>query len=316
MEDKLKEIVNETVISPYSDDDIALLNSACQEVINSDDFGIDNIAENMICYLKETLNKELCDEIDSYMKDNNKSLFLKKSTQKVLSVFVNYLAINNKEIDETNKVLYSLAIMNTLLLAHGRFNYVTNVNLIAPLISAPIDFLKSKKFDSDDEYSIDLLGDIIKGPVEKSINSNILKHMAKDALYYNIEQKLSNVSLISEKDKFLTGAIIAILLVDLQPWPNINFPLTNILCEFKRARKKISINDIIKKFSDTNLFDAYIKDEKNEKDLNGSSILLRCLTGDRDSLDLCKDIKLDASEFFIYLYYELILEKALYDGRP
>lgn len=315
MEDKLKEIVNETVISPYSDDNMTLLESACLGIINNDDFGIENIAKNTICYLIGTHNEELCDEIDSYMKDNSKSLLLKKSTQKVLPVFINYLAINNKEIDETNKVLYSLAIMNSLLLVHGRFDCVKNVDLIAPFISDPIDYINSQNIKSDDTYSIEFLAKKIKDPVEEKINANVFKTMAKDALYYNIEQKISEESLNSEQDKFLKAGIIVKFLVDSQPWPNINYPLTKILFKFKRVHKKILIKDIIQKFLNSKIFDEYKKDGEKENDLNESSILLRCITGDSECLDLCKNIRLDASEFFIYLYFELILEKALNDGR-
>jgi len=316
MGDKLKEIVNETIISPYCNEDIDVLNNACQEVVKGGNFDTDYIAKNLICHLQGVANNDLNHEIENYIETNKSTLLLKPSTFRVLPAFVNYMAINSNDIDKEKKALFSLAIMNTLLLMHGHFDSIRNIDLITPLINKIFPYLEENIIKTDSNSTLGVILNIMnKQNFNLTNHSEELKLLAQDALYYYIEQKLNDESIALEKDKFVMAAKIAKLLVDVQLWPNINFPLKQILDRLKISTNKLPFCDIIQKILDSNVFNEYKKEDDKEKTLSVSSIILRCLTGDSQCIELCKNLELNASEFFIYLYYELILERALDNGR-
>ena len=309
----LGEIINECgLVCPYDDRIINQLDKMCTSFVNEremDELEFSNLVE---CYL----NNSFSSDIKSFIEDNADEYELNLSgfpncVWHALTFYVMCIAILRNE-DEEQKAIFSCSLQNHLLLCLGRWNTLNFQSQLVRLYSNICDYLDEYSPEDNDNYK-DLVTEIFNGTITSlEVEGETLEQLETMGMYawfYQLEHFWENYKSLKVKNSFLKALYFLNYWCKSNPCIYIHFDLKKMLelAGVSDSKAKKSLREIITGLTETEKSLFYSPKSK-------SSIIIKMIKEltiiDKDFID----VKLSPSEFFVYLYYEVLLELKLMEN--
>lgn len=318
MEITLNTLLNTCLIVPYDNETIDRLTNICNIYISRHD-NTDDLSHLSICLFSKKWNEEFHKELESiYLESYGTEIKLPKCTLKAFATYIINGILDNHEDDG----IYALSVMNCMMLLNGHLNdtpypdvFMTHMNTFqnyfkenCELDEENIEEIFSTVFPSFKEGN-DELEDIFTEDLTK-VDSN-LRSLLRDAWYY---RTLQNVHKERKQAKETTNPYNWVFhtiyhVIENMPWlfinNNVRHLITEITSDTKEEHEFLLVKEIIELIDiDTG---NIILDFPHQ-----SSIILRLLKHDSalEGVNFNKTT-LSIKQFAAYLYFELLLEKAM-----
>lgn len=317
MEITLNTLLNTCIIVPYDNDTIDRLTKICNIYIDRHD-NVDDLSNLTICLFSKKWSEEFHIELESiYLELYGTEIKLPKCTLKAFATYIINGILDNHEDDGT----YALSVMNCMILLNGHLNdtpypdvFMTHMNTFqnyfkenCELDEENVEEIFSTVFPSFKEGH-DELEDISTEDLTEVDSS--LRSLLRDAWYHRTLQYVHK----EKKQAKETGNPYSWVfhtiyhIIENMPWLFINNNVRHLIMEVTSDTKEeesLLVKEIIELIDiDT---DNIILDSPHQ-----SSIILRLLKHDSalEGVNLNKTT-LSIKQFATYLYFELLLEKAM-----
>lgn len=224
-----------------------------------------------------------------------------------LSLFSVYLTVL-EEGDELKQHLYATMFMNAMILAKGRWNELSNEEVIREIYKFHITKYLIKHDTTGEELTTSIISNIAKFRTyysEFGFEENDLKDLqiiAKDAAYYRCEKLLKKQELLNIIDPFTRMYHFIAKLIDSYQYLYYNYDIEVYITQSVNGENRIKmLSNILKEI------------KPSARDFNtNTSVLLRLI--DKKEVkksDFLLQRKLNVMEFGLYLYYELLVERMI-----
>lgn len=306
----LDEIINECgLVCPYDDSIINQLDDMCTGFVNQKEIDEPFFSDLVECYL----NNSYCSDIKFFIEENAEDYSLELSefpncVWHALTFYVICIAIlrnNNEDL----KAIFSCSLQNQLLLCLGHWNTLKFQSILVELYSDIRDYLDEYSPEDNDNLK-GFMSDIFNGnttslEVEGEIQAQ-LKMMGKCTWFYKLEHFWENREFQGIKNPFLKVLYFLGYWYEQNPCIYIHFDLKKMLelVGVSSSKAKKSLREIIEGLS---VNGSTLFDDPRSK----SSIIIKMITETSPINKEFIDVKLSPSEFFVYLYYEVLLELKL-----
>lgn len=306
MKKKLAEILEGAVAIPYSDELLSQLITICRSYsednlfIKVDDCSLSfitgNVADDFSDYVADALSKN-----DSEL-TNLPVIVLTR-----LSLFSVYLTVIEED-DELKQHLYATMFMNAMILAKGRWDSLSNEEVIKDIYNFHIAKYLAKHDTTGDVINSSIIDIIAKDPTyfnENEFNDSELsdlKILAKDAAFYRCEKMLRNQKISNIPDPFVRVYNFITELVDSYQYLYYDYEIVAYITKSINGEQKNKMLSNILKDLDT-----------TKKAINtDTSVILRLLRDKEvEGSDFLLQRKLSVKEFGLYLYFELLVERMI-----
>lgn len=308
----LNEIIAECgLVCPYDDELVSHLDKACTSYFEANELDESQFSEWVICYMKGTFSSDIRDFVEDYLQNLDlDEILLPDCVWSALTFYFIYRAIVNNDSEE-QKAIFSCSLQNLLLTCKGRWDTLNFQNQLVDLYGEFNRYLEKNEVGTDD-VSMDFVSSIFDGSLdtldlEEEDDDRInLEAIGKCAWSYKIEHYWDSSNHKEEKNPFLR------ILYFLDYWyknvPSIYIKtdvmqLMDIAKVTKYTSKK-SLSEVISSLAKTGnvLF---------ESPISKSSLIVQMAHECKTKPEGFVAEKLSCQEFFVYLYFELLLELKL-----
>lgn len=319
--DKLKKFLEGSVVIPYSEELLGLIDEACHSFIpegeNEKYETIELMAE---CFFwgkeADDFQRALNDSVSTGSGTN----LLPKVVVQRLAAYECYIMIMEDEDDRISAVMATI-FMNYILSVKRSIKSVVCGDMLLEIYDKHISKYIKKNDCVSDMGDMDLIkgiaeaADSVKYITEVALPENdempvkdSLKGLAKAATYYVYDRLLSDSSVREIQDPFVKVFLATSSMMQKMTYCYYDYPFyTKImnLLDNEESKQRKSISKIIESL-------RLSKDIRIYNPLSGSSLILRLLYGDKiPSKDMLYATQINVKEFCVYLYYELLIENIL-----
>lgn len=293
------------LIVPYSEDYILLLEEGCRNFID-EKLDFDVFADLAMSYTKNSCPDLLKSHIRELIDENEE---LPPCVWNTLVFYVVYLAIIDND-DEKEKAIYSCMLQNILIRCKGHWEELRFPSYLIRLYGF-IDMYLQDNIVGDGDFPHDFLGRIFSdiSSLTTSLNTveeqRKLKIIGKYAWKHRLEEWIKNGE-SQHQNPYLKAMEFLQYLFENRPDVFIHDGVFKLIKESKclQNKKKETLGKIIE-----TIRNAEIINEETERPK--SSVLLRLLSGENVTEDTFLQEKFSPKEFFVCVYYELLLESIL-----
>lgn len=310
MKEALKDMLKGTLIVPYDDSVMQELVEVCNSYVVEDDFSIEDFEGLVQALLSNKQTGSLCETLKIRYKDKTgNEIKLPKCTWIPLTAFMLLVSIENSELNDELKAIYSAILMNYMILQKGIFANVPFKKYIIQLYGHFDKHMEEKneisKSDEDDLLKKILTDeDFIEN---ESITNNDLQCIANDAAKYQMTQLMKSDELANIDNLFNRTYNGLLIFFEKLPWLYLDFTIQDII-QALLPQKNNSTKKLKNILDDIRNMDNFTVPQY----ASNSSILLRLLDNDPEIEETSViEQKFTPKEFCVYLYYELMLEKKL-----
>lgn len=298
----LREMSQDILVIPFSEDVAETLDRFCGN--QADGMDRTRFEELTMSFLTRENDEELTEEFDTFCKEEGLTNNL--SQEAVIPVLAEYIVLSAIEsVEARESSLFSLLLKNALILAAKGDGFVAYPKAIAETFDIYYDYLMDErtfgKEDENHEVTRSLLNADDETLTDKlnDADGKVLKAIVYDSATYRYKEMVESITIDTANLPQSIYDTTKKLLVDT-PWQYIDREpaetITKILGEASDAELKLS--DVIESLNVEDEYDELLK----------TSILLRLIQGDDEDISLSGDVIFKASEFAMYLYYEMLAE--------
>lgn len=293
------------LIVPYSKDYILLLEEGCRNFIDEKlDYGV--FTDLALSYTKNTCPELLKSHIQGLLEETKE---LPPCVWNTLAFYIIYLAINDNE-DEKEKAIYSCILQNILVRCKGHWEESRFPYYLLRLYGFMDVYLQDNEVGGGD-FPLDFLetmfSDIntLKTTLNAEEGQRKLKVIGKYAWKHRLEEWIKNER-FQHQNPYLKAMEILQYLFDNRPNVFIHDGVFELIKEskFLKSQKKETLDKILE-----TIRDAEIINEETER--LKSSVILRLISEEHITDDTFLQEKFTPKEFFVCVYYELLLESIL-----
>lgn len=293
------------LIVPYSNDYILLLEEGCRNFID-EKLDFDVFADLAMSYTKNSCPDLLKSHIRELVDENEE---LPPCVWNTLVFYVVYLAIIDND-DEKEKAIYSCMLQNIIIRCKGHWVELRFPSYLIRLYGF-MDMYLQDNIVGDGDFPHDFLGRIFSDIASLTTSLNAeeeqrkLKIIGKYAWKHRLEEMIGNGE-IQYQDPYLKAIVFLQYLFENRPSVFIHDGVFELIREskFLKSKKEETLGRIIEIIRD-----AEIGSEESE--WSKSSVMLRLLSGEHVMEDAFLQEKFSPKEFFVCVYYELLLESIL-----
>lgn len=298
----LKEMSQDVLVIPFSDELAESLDSFCCK--QAEGMTMERFGELTISFLNRENDDELEEAFESFCKEEGVDDNLSKTA--IMPVLAEHIVLKSVEGAESSEecALYSLMLKNALILAVKGNGFVAYPEAISETFSTYYDFIMDERtFGKEDEENA-VTRSLLDSEVEtltvkiKEADGEVLKAIAYDAALYRYEQMVAGIKIDSDN---LVQSIYGMVgkLVSEAPWKYIDCDPAETIKKIlgEAANIEVKLGDVI-----------FLSEKKEEDDLMTTSILMRLIGGDDSDIELLRDVRFEAAELAVYLYYEMLAE--------
>lgn len=293
------------LIVPYSEDYILLLDIGCRNFID-EKLDFDIFAKLAFNYTKNSCPNLLKKHIQGLIDGNEE---VPPCVWNTLVFYIMYVAINDGE-DEKEKAIYSCMLQNILVLCKGHWEELKFPSYLIKLYDFVDVYLQDNEVGSGNfpkDFLEIMFGDInsLKTTLNTEEGQKKLKVIGKYAWKNRLEEFIKNGE-IQDQNPYLKTMKFLQFLFKNRPDAFIHDGVFELIREskFLKSKKKETLGRILETIKD-----AEISSEKTE--WSQSSVILRLLYGEHVTEDIFLQEKFSPKEFFVCVYYELLLESIL-----
>ena len=293
------------LIVPYSKDYILLLEEGCRNFVDEKlDYGI--FTDLALSYTKNTCPDLFKNYIQGLFEETKE---LPPCVWNTLVFYVVYLTIIANE-DEKGKAIYSCMLQNILVRCKGHWEELRFPSYLIRLYGF-IDMYLQDNIVGDGDFPHDFLGRIFSDIASLTTSLNAeeeqrkLKIIGKYAWKHRLEEMIENGE-IQYQDPYLKAMVFLQYLFENRPSVFIHDGVFELIREskFLQSQKKETLDRILE-----TIRDAEIINEETER--SKSSVILRLISEEHITDDTFLQEKFTPKEFFVCVYYELLLESIL-----
>lgn len=317
----IKRFLEGSVVIPYSNELLSLLNEACHSYISEEEEDkYEDIEQMAECFLWGIGSEKFQSVLNDLANKENPIKALPKVVIQRLAAYECYIMIMEEEDERISSIMATI-FMNYILSVKTRLKSIPCGDLIHAIYNKHL----SKYISNNDKVCEIGDSELIKGIAEaedavKYITETaeketdempvkyILKKLAKAAAYYEYDRALRDSYAEEIQDPFVIVFIAVSNLMKHTLYSYYDYPFfTKImgLLDKTEISKRKTISKIIESLG---LHAQKYVDEP----LSGSSLILRLLHGeDIPSKDALNATQISVKEFCVYLYYELLIENIL-----
>lgn len=306
----LSEILNECgLICPYEEVLIVQLSDACKSFLESVEVDESVFSDWVECYRKGDFSVDIKTFVEKYAQEKGWVISeFPNCVWKALTFYVVYIAIDDTD-DKEQKSIFSCSLQNQLLACKGHWDTLNFQNHLVKLYGNFRDYLNSFEQGVGD-VDMSFISDIFDGSIDslnlEGENLSKLENMGKFTWFYKLDHFWDDKEFSSERNAFLKVFYFLNFWGRECPSIYIHMDLKDILrwSGISNSKAKKSLRQIVGDYKSLgqNLIGAPI---------SKSSIILRLVNDSLDEDGAFLDEKLTATEFFVYLYYEVLLELKL-----
>lgn len=307
--DVLKGILEECgLVCPYDDVLVERLESACEHFVEADEFDDAEYSACVECYIKDRCFLSLKDFIENYAQENDwDEMDFPECVWKALTFFVIYIAIKNN-VDEAQKAIYSSTLQNFLLLCKGNWETLKYQDYLVKLYGDISNYLDANE-QGGSEVDMKFVSNIFDGTTTIEVKGDLrmmLEAMGKYTWLYKLEHFWDDSEFVSERNAFLKVLYFLNYWMRETPSIYVHIGLKDMLrlAGVSKSTAKKSLRQIIADYK-------AIGKELLDTPVSKSSVIFRLLNDSYGEEAAFLDEKLTPSEFFVYLYYETLLELKL-----
>ena len=306
----LSEILNECgLVCPYDAEIVCQLEEICHDFVESVDLKESEFADWVKYYLRGGYSGKVRIYVEKMAHDREFSTFdFPDCVWNALTFYVIYISIDNNE-DEEQKVILSCSLQNQLLTCIGHWDSLNFQDYLVKLYYDFCDYLDENELGSGD-VDMDFIAEIFdetttsldvdEGTITK------LKVMGKYTWLYKLEHFWDNKEFSGERNAFLK--VLYFLDYCYKEIPSIYICVS--------LKKMLELSGVLKSVAKKSLRGIISDILALEKDffdvpISKSSIILNMINKSYIYEEVFVDEKLSPAEFFVYLYYEVLLELKL-----
>ena len=306
----LCEILDECgLVCPYDDALIEQLSEACKKFLKSVDLDESKFSDWVECYRNGRFLTDIETFIKNYAQENDWYIFkFPDCVWRALTFYVVYIAINDND-DEEEKAIFSCSLQNQLLACKGHWDSLNFQNYLVKLYVNFRDYLDSFEQGVGD-VEMSFISEIFDGSTTsleiEDENKTNLENMGKFTWFYKLDHFWDDKEFSSGRNAFLK------VFYFLNFWGR-ECPSIYIHMDLKDMLRLSGISNSKARKSLRQIVDDYKSLEQNliGAPISKSSIILRLVNDSLDEDGAFLDEKLTVTEFFVYLYYEVLLELKL-----
>lgn len=308
MKDNLLKILLEGAVAiPYSDDILKLLDDSCR-IYNKDD-SLKVIDELAPAFITGENPRKFTLFLSKCLQNSKMNFRLPEIVISRLAMYTCLVNIDECADDDLTKYILATMIMNCMLLAKGRFNSIPHPEEIIPLYEYNISrYIKGQdRIDIRKEtHLLSLMASDGNSFMNQELNKEEIEELpiiAKKATYFDIMKLLSDEDVQSYDNVYVRiykGLSMMFDKIDYLYYDLDIYKIADILIRRGDIKRK-SIHKII---DDVQPF-------VDETPIRSKSSILLTLLSNKESYPELDNQQLSAKEYFVYLYYELLLEKII-----
>lgn len=247
-----------------------------------------------------------------YQEQYNENIKLPPAVYKILSEYVVYILITDKEYNDTNRMIYSLIVRNMMIIRKNSYNKLLAPEFITPMYPFSDLYRKNENhiqecpdtqivpdiFECDSFEEMDVILD--------EDNFSEIKQLAQQAAMLKYQELICEIKSKGIEDPFVLAYYAANKLAVKPQWKYVDSnPVKTLMNILPSSRKNAKLKNIKAKLKDSKWYTNYESDSK-------SSLLLNYIKKS-DMTNEISDLQLSDLEFAIYTYYELFLEELITD---
>lgn len=305
-----KILLQSGLIIPLKREDVNILADACTSFVNGDSFSFSVFEALVICYLKNEEFPQLSDYIKEFIENNDETnTEFPWCINHAAVFFCIYMAIEGCGNSKT-KAIRSLSLQNAILRIHGKWNTIKYAELLCSLYFKSVPYLEkvyvgAKKYPS--EFAQSMFDDDSR--VGEDIDDEMLEDIRSLVLFAFDAEMGRFIKDLDESNPFMRIVYILEYFFENMPQlPKQNdfYQLESMIFSGKEG-KMMKIGNII----------GYIAMNKRvltSDVVSESSIILKRVKNlrlHRCYEEIGSNMRLKPSEFFVYLYHEMLLEALL-----
>lgn len=313
MEDNLlKELSQYVLVIPLDDETTEELSAFCEAQLQH--IGVERFSELVMCAILKQRDEKLHDALAEYAKDKETlSALPLEVLEPIIAQYLFMEAINQEE-DSLKKSVYSLMLMNAMLIVVKRVGNVACPKKLVEYYNTYKNFLTEERTYETNNKN-DLINDYFKNYVDKDAfkteakdKLHDLKGVFFDAARYRYDALKGQLIGSHESDNaFVRAYQIVCDLVKNTPWVFVEQEAEETLLGLIGEAGENVHSTIDQITHDVKEVDPDIEDG----DFQPSSVLLNYMSGGIDGREAIGKVTLTPLEFAVYLYYELLCEKIL-----
>lgn len=300
------------LICPYDDDFISHLDNTCENFLESNDIGESIFTEWVLCYINGTYSPKIKKFIVDYaIAHELGEMELPDCVWSALTFYFIYALIMDNDSEE-EKAIYSCSLQNMLLSCKGCWETLSFQDYLLDLYGA-MDIYLNKNEEGKDDVSMSFVSSLFETS-ESSLeldddNLDNLKSMGKYTWLYKLEHFCDEMNSVEGRNPFLR------ILYFLDFWYNEN-PSIYVKVDVKQLMNMAKIDKYKSKKSLREIISSLDSTKKVffECPASKSSLIIRMINEHKVESARFVEEKLTCAEFFVYLYYELLLELKLKDN--
>lgn len=306
----LSGILNECgLVCPYDDELVCQLEEICHDFVESVDLKESEFADWVQCYSRGNYSSKVRTFVEKMAHDREISTAdFPDCVWNALTFYVIYISIGNNDDDE-QKAILSCSLQNQLLFNKGHWD---SLNFQDYLVNLYYDFCAylDEYEQGFGEVDMDFVAEIFDETTTSiDVDEEILtklKVMGKYIWLYKLEHVWDNIAFSSERNAFLK--VLYFLDYCYKEIPSIYI--------YVSLKKMLELSGVLKSVAKKSLRGIISDILALEKDffdvpISKSSIILNMINESYIYEEVFVDEKLSPAEFFVYLYYEVLLELKL-----
>lgn len=307
---ELIELIDECgLICPYEDDVVTHLANACNNYLESLDLDESQFCTWALCYIKGTYSEGIRNSVESYLQDQDlEEMYFPECVWNALTFYCIYNAIVENRL-EKQKAIFSCSLQNLLLSCKGHWNMLNYQKYLLELYGKFDQYLVANevgKGDVSEDFVSSLYDDTFEFDDSDEENLENLQVMGKYTWLYKLEHYREFMNHGDGKNIFLRVIYFLDYWYKENPSLYINMHVKKLMeivgAQKSNARK--SLKEIVSLIPAT---DDEVFDEPTSK----SSLIVKMVNDRKIVGAFWVDEKMTCQEFFVYLYYELLLELKL-----
>ena len=317
----IKKFLEGSVVIPYSDDLLSVIDKACHSYISEEEedkyADIEKMAE---CFLWGIGAEDFQSVLNDSVNKENTINTLPKVVIQRLAAYECYIMIMEEDDERISSIMATI-FMNYLLSEKTCLKCIPCGDMIHEIYNKHLSKYIAKNDKSCDTGDLELIKGIAEAEDavkyitetagektdEMQVN-DLLKELAKSAAYYKYDRALWDSFSEEIQDPFVKVFFAVCNLMkhtEYCYYSYLFFPKIMGLLDKTEQNKRKTISKIMESLRPN--ADRFVN-----KPLSGSSLILRLLNGDKiPSRDVLNATQISVKEFCVYSYYELLIENIL-----
>lgn len=303
MDITLNELLDRTLVVPYSEEMVERLSEVCSRFFKDKNFNDDYVADLAIMVMTHNLKKEFATKLEElYVEQFEDTFAIPRCVSETLAFYILLLAMDEEDLN------YKLALLNTLVIQNGQLERLPYADILAPIIEKSLKDIDSEtelEQVNESEFLKKIFAEDSETPMSIGDEDiSIVKNLAREAWYFKTSE-------------FIHGDHLRGLTTYAKVFAALEYIVNSMPWVFKNERVMEQIRAIVPTNTAKTKTVAEIVDmvrpyyDKN-KDLRcRSSVLLHIIADQKHPYGLLPfmNSKMTVREFAVWIYYELLLEK-------